>query len=342
MFSFFFRYKLHIWAFYFLLAFPLFYFVYKHLNLGLGYKDYSHYVNLYSGWNFSKTEAPYNMRLVSSFLVYLMTKLNFFYPTETSFDTLNAGQDKVAFFCAVFLNYIFLVASSCMLYKLVIKQLKNKFNALFTGVLLILGTGTVFFLVSPLADCFSVFLFVIILYFYQQRNYWLIPFFILSVFQREYVFIVFGVVAGMDFLKERNKYFLHVGVMCVLCFITYAVLRKTIFHTPLYANQLSFSKSWEALLDSVHLWKSILTQQAMTMNLVFIYLGLILYKRNKGHNWNKFNLYKIVLVFVITNLIGFASMVGNNVGRVFYMAVPLVLYFLAEEAAIFYKEEQSS
>src|SRR4051812_41245299 len=114
------RSLIKIWVVYFLLIFPLFYFVYKYGTPNFGLKDFYDYYKMYKDWDIEHTEAPFNMRLVSSFFVYLMNKAGLYYDTETAYDVL--GMDKHVFFNAVFFNFLCVVTTCSVLFAMIQKK----------------------------------------------------------------------------------------------------------------------------------------------------------------------------------------------------------------------------
>src|SRR4051812_45622414 len=78
-----------------ILAFPLFYFVYKYANPEPLAHDFFNYYKMYDGWRWSEVYPPFNMRVVSPYLVYLLSKTGLSYDTLTAFDAfVPHGFDK--------------------------------------------------------------------------------------------------------------------------------------------------------------------------------------------------------------------------------------------------------
>ena len=66
------------------LAFPLFYFVYKYGTPDMGLNDFYSYYKLYASWDIEHVDAPFNMRLLSYFIVNLMNRTGLNYETATA------------------------------------------------------------------------------------------------------------------------------------------------------------------------------------------------------------------------------------------------------------------
>ncbi len=312
-----------------LLAFPLFYFVYKFGNPEYGTNDFFSYYKLYENWNIKDVDAPFNMRLLSSFFVYLMVKSGFFYDTATAFDQF--GLNKHVFFNAVFFNYLCVVATCMVIFKTCLTYFKDHLLAFIGGLIYLLGFGTLFYELMPITDALSVLLFSILLMGYLSQRYWIVLPLFLLILQREYIFLALGLITLMDFYKFRIKYYAHMLVTCVFCFGVYFVLRKTLFYTPRYDHQASFCYFVDSIFTIKFPLMMYIRQTALTLNIFFIYIILFMYKTYKRMATNRFNFWKIVLLFLQINVISFAAVFGNNTGRYFYMLIPLVIFQLIGE-----------
>jgi hypothetical protein len=316
-----------------LLAFPLFYFVYKYGNPEFGTNDFFSYYKLYENWNIKEVDAPFNMRLLSSFFVYVMVKTGLFYDTATAFDQF--GLDKHVFFNAVFFNYLCVVATCLVIFKTSISFYKSYLMGFVAGLIYLLGFGTLFYELMPITDALSVLLFSLILSGYLKRQYWIIVPLLFLILQREYIFLALSLMALLDLYKYRVKYYAHILGMCILCFGIYFVLRKTIFYTPRYDHQASFSYFMESVFTIKFPLLTYLRQTALTLNIFFIYVLLFVYKESKRMTTNRFEFMKIILLFLQINIISFAAVFGNNTGRYFYMLVPLVIFQIIAEVQPF-------
>jgi hypothetical protein len=315
---------------YALLAFPMFYFVYKYGTPDLGMKDFYDYYKLYSNWDLEHVDAPFNMRLLSTFFVYVMNQSGLHYNTTVAF--AQTGLDQQVFFNAVLFNYLCITATCSVLFYLFKKQGQSTLLSFSGGALYLLGFGTLFFEFMPITDAFSVLFFTIILYLYLTKNYLIILPLLLMIIQREYIFMALGLLALLDYWKLREKFHLHILLGCVLCFAIYFILRKTIFFTPKYDHQASFSFFLSSLFKLKFSLGPYIRQTIMTLNLFILYFLIMAYKKYKKLNIGSFDALKLFLLFVQINLISFAAVFGNNTGRYFYILVPLVIFYLVKEA----------
>ena len=169
---------------------------------------------------------------------------------------------------------------------------------------------------------------------YIRKSKWQYLVLVAAVFQREYVFFVFGLVAFIHWFtdKTNRRYYATVLVANVACFLIYILMRKTLFYTPRYEHQMAVSSFLEKIQYSITDYGAYFRQTFALQNILILYTGLFIYKKMKGMEVLPVNLlisYALLAEIVILSLfIG----LGNNTGRYYYMSVPLLIYFLALEA----------
>jgi hypothetical protein len=326
---------LHVLLIYVLLAFPMFYFAYKFGVLLQGYKDAESYLKLYANLSSPDVEAPFNMRLISASIIHLMDKIGLMYPTECAIDVY-PQFDKGLFFNNIFFNFICISLTSFSLFTMFKKLQFNVLFSFLAGAMYLVGFGTLFYLMMPGPDAFSVLVFTWIVYFYVRKSAAVVPFFILLILQREYYFLSFMVIAFMDYFKYKNKYYALVFLLNVLCFTAYFVLRKTIFHTYHWQHQTSPGFLIKTLFNSDLQIVPLVKQTMMTMNLYLVYIFIIIYKRLKGMEINKHHLFITLLLLAQITILSYAATFGTNNGRYFYLNIPLFLYFMMLELKPFY------
>jgi hypothetical protein len=335
----FFKFNLHILLLYVLLAFPMFYFVYKFGILLEGYADAKSYLELFNNLASKEVPSPFNMRLLSAVCIHFIEKTSILYNTECAIDAFT-GVSKHFFFSNVLFNFVCVSLTGFSLYLIFIKLHFPKLLSFLAGVLYLLGFGTIFYLMMPGVDSLSVLIFTWLLYYYIKKSYWIIPLFGLLILQREYYFLVFMVIAFMDFFKEgKNRYCLSVLIISIISFGIYFVLRKTIFYTAHWNHQTSPGFLLNSLFSLKISLLPMIKQTFMTMNVYFIYLLILAYKKHKGLEINKYHFFvTIVLIFQIT-VLSFAATFGNNNGRYFFLNIPLILYYLLLETRPLFKLE---
>jgi hypothetical protein len=316
-----------------LLAFPLFYFVYKYSSPYVGMIDFFDYYKLYKNMDYHAADSPLNMRLVSSFFIYCMSRCGLFYDTMTQID--NAPFDKVIYFNAVFFNYLSVAATCVMIFHLARQRDQSVLMSFLAGILYLLGFGTIFFQLMPLADAFSVLLLTAILWYYHRKSYLIIIPLVILIFQREYIFLAFGLIAFADYLKYRLRYYLVSLVVCILCFATYVIVRKLYFETERYSHHTNVEFMLGSLSTLHFPLIPFIKQTLMTMNICLIYFLVVLYKRYKRLEINRYELLKVGLLILQVLILSFLLALGNNAGRYFYLFVPIIILNLIEEVRAF-------
>ena len=324
--------SIFLYLIFLLLGFPLFYFVYKFGDPEPLAHDFFQYYWLYKDFDSGRVIAPHNMRLVGAFFVHLFYKTNFFYDTATAFDKYEAwGFLKQVYFNALLFNYLSVAATCLLLYQLLIKHFKNVLFSFCGALLYLLGFGTIFYELAPLTDAFSILLFVIAFKAYLDKKLYILIPLLLLIFQREYILIALGTFALIDYLYHKDLYFLKVVFACTLFFVIHVLLRKTVFYTPHLDYQASGDYFSSNLFHLNYSLSSYLKQLVMTLNLFFLYLGIVLYKKIKGLSFDGFSLIKILILFIQINLICHLAGHGTNCGRYFYMLTPLIIFILMKE-----------
>lgn len=327
--------KIHVLFIYILLAFPMFYFAYKFGVLLQGYKDAESYLKLYADLNSPEVEAPFNMRLLSASIIHVMDKIGLMYYTECAIDAY-PQFNKSLFFNNIFFNFVCISLTSFSLFTIFRKLNFNIILSFLAGVLYLLGFGTLFYLMMPGPDALSVLIFTWIVYFYVNKHFAVLPLFMLLILQREYYFLSFMVISLMDFIKHKNKYHVLIFLFNILCFATYFVLRKTIFHTYHWQHQTSPEFLIKTLFDSDLQLVPLIKQSLMTMNIYLIYIFILMYKKWKGMPINSHLLYITLLLLAEITILSFAATFGTNNGRYFYLNIPYFLYLMMLELKPFY------
>lgn len=317
-----------------LLSFPLFYFVYKYGDPEPLAHDFFQYYRLYKNLDVANVNAPFNMRLVGAAVVRLFYEFNFFYDTETAFDKYQQwGFLKQVYFNAVCFNWLCVVATCTMLYRMIRSGGLPSMFAFLGGLLYLFGFGTLFYHLMPLTEACSALLFTWFLWMYLKKNYWgLLPLALL-IFQREYLLLAVGLMTLMDWLKWRDRYFIIHAVAACLCFVIYYILRKTVFYTTALDFQSRPDNMLLNLLNPGLNWGEYWKQFLLTANLLLLYMGLVAFKYYRNSKVNGYEFLRIVLLLLQVHLLSISGGHGNNAGRYFYLLVPLIIIQLVNEAA---------
>ena len=314
-----------------LVSFPLFYFSYKYSIPDFGGEDYYAYQYLYSTWDFSKVPAPFNMRIISAFFIYLFTHAGFSYSTETVFGYFHPELNVDVFFNAIFFNYLCVVSTAMMLYFIIKKHFNDRIYAFLGSCAFLLSFGTLIFSLKPMSEACGVLLMVLAWNSYLKKNYWVLFFLFLSIFQREFILIAFAVIAGIHFLFDRNRYSLFTSIGSVMFFILYFILRKTFFFTPHFESQATMKGFGDALMNFSLDFIPFIKQTFFISNIFIIYLLLLLYKKSYKLNFNVPNLFSVLAVLFVVVFLCIAAKFGNNGGRYFYYIIPVLIFYVFDE-----------
>ena len=314
-----------------MLSYPLFYFSYKYTLPDMGGADYFHYLHLYENWDVEHTEAPFNMRIVGSYGTHLFNEAGLHYDTETVFATVHPELSQQTFFNALFFNYLCVLLSAFVMFHAAKARLKNSLLAFIGSLVFLLGFGTVFFLLKPANDACGVLLIAIGFHYYLKKSAWVYPILLLCVFQREYALMVFGMLAAVDYFFERHRYFVAVLLASIASFGLYYILRKTVFYSPLHDGQTKPGFFLQSLLHPEIAWGPFIKQLALSCNLLWLYVAVVVYKMCNGIAFNKRFLTLVLVLFVQVIFMSIAAGFGNNTGRIFYFTAPILIYFLMHE-----------
>ncbi len=317
-----------------LVSYPLFYSAYKFsVPSTQGLNDYDAYYHLYSNWDYNKVPSPFNIRIISSYGTFLITKLGYAYDTKINFE--GTDKDKVVFFSALLFNYLSLVFTCFLVYKTVLNKFKNRFFSFGIGLAYLFGFGTVFFAISPITDSLAGLFVAIILYCYLKKSYWIIVPLVLGIFQREYIFFIFGLLSTVKIIYDKsikkNAYYVAVFTICSACFILYFILRMTLFYTSDYAQQIQVETYLSHLIHPNVQVISYIKQSFFNQNQLIIYFILIFYKFIGEKEINKLHLLNTLFLYLQTHIISTMVQLGNNAGRIFYFTTPIIIYYIAVE-----------
>lgn len=314
-----------------LLSYPLFYYSYKFGSPDFGNSDFYSYYKLYSEWRMDGVESPFNMRLISTFLIYSLSKLGLHYDTAVAFN--HPEISKQIYFNAILFNYVCTVLTSWLVFKMIWRFCGSRIYGIFFAAVYLLGFGILFYSINTLTDSFSYFLFTAVLFAYLQRSFWAFPLMALAVFQRENIFLIMGLVSLADWWRDKasRKYAAGIFALSVIGFSTFIILRMTVFHTPKYADELEWFNFLDRLIHPQYPAGEYFRQVLLNQNLLGLYFAVAAYKLLKKHPvdiWRVGVLAALILQAVVVSLI---ALIGNNIGRFTFMLSPLALLWAAME-----------
>jgi hypothetical protein len=334
------KHSLKALSVYFLLSYAFLYFAYKYFAPDIACVDFFNYYPLYKDFDVQSVGSPFNTRLLNPLFVFVFNKLGIYYNTYTSFQNPDINQS--VFFNALLVSYLAVVFTALVIYLTCYNYFKNKLFSFFVGLFYLMGGGTLVFCINPATDAFSVLLLALIFKSYTEKSKWIYLLLLLAVFQREYIFMVISLIAIIDFWFDRKnlKNYLSVVLAAVICFGIYMILRSTILYTPAHPEQLEYSQYISRLLFPKINFSEYIRQGLFTQNILFTYLFVIMYKLAKKQTVVKKNISIIGMLILQINFICLIALLGNNIGRIFYMTTPIILYYLAIEVYPIYSKYQ--
>ena len=323
---------------YFLLTYAFLYFAYKYFCPDIACVDFFTYYPLYKNFDVQNVGSPFNTRLLNPLIVFIFNKLGIHYNTYISFQDPTINQS--IFFNALLVSYLAVVFTALVIYSTCYNYFKNKLFSFFMGLFYLLGGGTIVFCINPATDAFSVLLLALIFKSYIEKSKWIYLLLLLAIFQREYIFMVIGLIAIIDlwFDKKNFKNYLSVVLAAVICFGIYMILRSTILYTPAHPEQLEYSQYIFRLLSPQLNFSEYIRQGLFTQNVLFAYIFVIMYKLVKKQMVVKKNIWMIGMLILQINFICLMALLGNNIGRIFYMTTPILLFYLAIEVYPMYNK----
>ncbi len=322
----------------FTLTYPLFYYVYKFSIPSIGIQDFYAYYKLFESFDFASTESPFNTRLLGPFLVFILNKTGLYYSSTIAFSEIQYAQS--VYFNAILVNYIAIIFSCFFIWKITREICNDYFGSMSVVVFLLLSFGTMFFSIGGGTDGVSVLLIALSYYFYRKGSWWIVPVFVISIFQREFLFMLFFVLGAIDLWqsKKKDNYIITIMILCIAFFAIYLGLRKTIFYTERWSYQLSgieYLKSFSVFKFKL----DFLMQVIVSQNILLFYFLLVWFKWINNIPFHQKSLVKILILSVFAFLVVVISRLDTSGGRLFYMFYPILIPILFSE---FYKLKEYS
>lgn len=311
-----------------LITYPMFYFSYKFSDPALGMQDYFDYYNLYKDWDFKGTNSPFNTRIISSYIVHLLYSLGVGYETEIT----NAFGEKNVYFSAILTSYLSVLVTSVYTFKIIWDKFKRLDLSIAAVFLFLFSFGTIFWSMGAGNDGFGIMLIAMGYYYYRKKSFWIVPLLVVSLFQREFVFVVFGALAFLDFImdKSNRKFYISTGVVSVLGMVAYMVLRNTLYDTGTHLDQVTAS-GFMGAFSHFHIDGAFIKQVVLTQNILFVYLSFLLVKYFIKEKVCKKSFIQVVFLIVVSFGIVFLGRLDTSGGRFIYMLYPIIIFHLISE-----------
>jgi hypothetical protein len=327
---------------YLLLSSGLFYFAYKFYQPTYGGTDYFHYYRAYlHPLDLSVTEAPFVYRQVSAVLTNLVYRFGPYYDTQIFYS--NPQFDQRVFFAAMLTNYLALGLCAAVTARITERLWPEgpPSAPLFAGALCYLSFFAQQSGMGPITDGVAWLMMALAFLGYVAGSLpTLAVVLALSIFEREILPIMIGVIAGMRLiLSPTHRRFDLVTIgLCALAFGLYLGMRTLWAPVAGHEDQLRIGRSfvrivrdWRALVS-----KDVIFQGFLSQNLLILTAVLLVWRRLRGRRAPLLapqtgalmaGLWAAAAALVP---IGFLTLhPPNSIGRIFAMLTPIAASLLA-------------
>ncbi|HFU76672.1 MAG TPA: hypothetical protein ENK66_10550 [Arcobacter sp.] len=331
-------------VFFLLISYGLLYFSYKYFSPDFGQSDFYHYYKMaLEPLNFTVTESPFIYRQFSTVMTALVYETGLFYNIKISY--VHEGIEQQLFFAFIVSNYLALLLTSVVVSKVVDLEIGKVtvLAPLFTGTLCYLSFGASTYVLTGLVEGWSWFLIALAYYAFKKENLYLfIVVLMISLFQKEVVSMIFGVISAVYILlayfdrkKQIDKKYVWFFMISIGTFFTYILIRKVLIPVGGFENQLDFNQLLHYLItydffDPRKLYITVFSQNLFYLVLLLFGLNFFLSKNEK----NRFHLLRtnfiiaLITVCIVLFFIGMAAALGSNIGRIVLTTSPLSAIYI--------------
>ena len=302
------------------------YHAYKYYTPEFGGADYYQYYEMYEEPFGHDAGAPFAYRILSAVGTNALHELGARYPNEIAFDP--PEYDPSVFFSALLFNYLCLLGTALITGRLAEELYGRRSDgvALLAGLVLIASFHVSQNVVTGLTEGMAWLLMAAAFAAYVRgKTVALLAVLALSVVQRETIPVVMGAVATVDLLLRRHPRRFNAIALAgsVAAFGLYVAMRKVIYPRPGFEDQLSFRSLAEGGLSFLQL--GFLNPDFFLMGVVslnVIALVALLALRRWREAMDGF-LPHILAASAVVFVLGYASSVGSNVGRLIGVTTPV-------------------
>jgi hypothetical protein len=315
------------------------------LSAGVYYAGAKFHVPWYGGNDFKQyyqmtlnplnnnSQSPWAFRLIVPMLAHLILKSGMFYESGITpykdhyLNHMGIDYEPSILSAIIFTNYIFLALAAFFIYKstkLIFDQAEytDKVMPVMMPSLLFLSFSTTVHGYAGLTEGGSLF-FISFLCFLALKNNLILFIFtcFLSIFNRELIPLIMLIYVFFSSAQKRRPYFV---ITSILAFTIYFTL-KSYLQIPgnehqtdmnsLISNVLTFSVNKEFFM------------QAILANNIPIFVGVLIIFYGV-RNLKPFIPYAIIIIILF--ILGIATGIGYNVGRILNLATPILIIGLAE------------
>ena len=328
-----------------LASYGILYFSYKYYLPWPGHNDFDQYHPMYlHPLDFTQAEAPFIYRQFSAVITNVVYRTGIFYPNEIQFST--PAYEQRVFFSVLLSNYVALLLTAIVVGNMIIHITKSDsiFPPLIGGLLCFTAFFTQKGVITEMTEGWSWFLVTIGFYAYLRRNLWLIlPVLFVSIFQRETIPIVFGVLAALDLLasfrdQQVNLFYKWTFASSLLAFVGYLLVRTVLL--PVggeYESQLNAASMIANLTNlltagfsSTLFFQGIITQNTfLIFGLTTLIFAIFQRKRGLAHVLTQKSYFlQLSCAMLVLDLVGLAAGIGNNIGRIAAILTPITAIYI--------------
>ncbi len=320
--------------FFFLISYGMLYFSYKYYSPDFGASDfYAYYKMVLNPLDLDVAPSPLIYRQFSTLISFLIWKMDIFYNMKIAY--VHEGINQKVFFAFILSNYLSLLLTAFIVSKIVDLEIGKVtiLAPIVGGILCYLSFGTSVYVLTGLVEGWTWFFIALAFYAFKKDNLYLFIFvMILAIFQKEVISIIFGVISAVFFLFKYNdrfnKRYLKYFIISLLSFIIYILMRKVFIPVEGFENQLSGSLLVETFLNYSIFTSNKLFTTIFSQNLLFIYMMFTLiaiyYRLVKIDI-----LLALLSIWTLLYMIGMATDLGTNIGRILLVLSPLFSIYIA-------------
>jgi hypothetical protein len=266
--------------------------------------------------DFAVANSPWVYRQVSAVLTHALFAAGVYYPNETAF--ANPAIDPRLFFAALATNYLGLVLSGALAGEVTRRETNGFVFPLLAGLFCVLSFHTQSVVITGLTEGVTwLFFAALYLLYVRESRVAFAVLLALSIFQREVIPIVFGLIAAFAQLigGERRRYNLFVLAVAVACFAGYLLIRFYVIVVPGSAPPLSPSAFIGTMFAGPIELRDLTFAGLLSQNVILIAIGVGSVRWLKERRVPR-ELLVLLLSFAGLVILGLGSGVDANIGRV--------------------------
>lgn len=311
-------------------SYGLLYFAYRFNRPWPGSNDYydNYYFMYLSPLDLNASPAPYVLRQLSAIATHLVLITHLYVPDREAIAV--PGRDPRVLFAAMLTNWIFLLLAAWLAGLIAEEELgqRNAVVALAAGFLCLLAFQTPFFVISGLTEGVSWFLLAAgFLAYLRRASRWLLLVMMLSIVQRESIFIVLGVIAACDLMIEREdrRFKVQTLVGAVVCFGVYFLIRRLGVHGSEHQTHITAMLTSLRHLPSAKVFAS---QMVLTQSTAILFFAAAFAGRH-GTHLKRVWVPCLLAAIIAMDCVGVAAGIVSNMSRVLAILVPILAGFTA-------------